>query len=261
MDEKEEKWQTAVTNIEPNDIQLRGYSIQDLMGEISFAEGIYLALKGELPGESEGKIMNAILVSSIDHGTTPPSAQSSITVASTGAPMNASVSAGVLAISNYHGGAIEEAMKAVGKALDKSGEDFEEKASKMIEDYKKSGKRVSGFGHRIHTEDPRAKKLFSLSEEEEIAGEGVAMAKAIEKALHKAVGKKLPVNVDGAIGAVLYDMDFNPRIANTFFMMSRMPGLVAHVDEEKSRYKPMRKINHLASEYDGPSKRKPEENR
>ena len=76
-------WSSAITEIGPNMIRLRGYPIEELMGRVSFAEAIYCALMGELPDEATGTILNAIFVSSIDHGTTPPSALSTVTVAST----------------------------------------------------------------------------------------------------------------------------------------------------------------------------------
>ncbi len=254
-----EKWKTAVTKIEPNNIQLRGYPIHELMGNITFAQGVYLALKGELPSENVGKIMDAILVSSIDHGVTPPSAQAALTVASTGSPINASVAAGILAISSFHGGAIEECMKMIQSMVELKKEknlSAEDAASEILAEMKKVKKRASGFGHRVHSEDPRSVRIFKMADELGVSGDFVEMAKAVEVALEKSLGKRLPINVDGAIAALLCEMDFSPSIANAFFMMSRLPGLVAHVAEEQTRYKPMRKISFADSEYDGPENRK-----
>ena len=101
-------WKTAISKIQPNQIRVRGYQLDQLMGRVSFAQMVYLLFKGELPSENTGKLVEAILVSSVDHGATPPSALSAITVASTGSPLNAAVAAGILAVSSYHGGAIEE---------------------------------------------------------------------------------------------------------------------------------------------------------
>jgi citrate synthase len=81
------------------------------------------------------------------------------------------------------------------------------------------------------------------------------MALALAKSLEQASGRKLPLNVDGAIAAVLAEMGFSPDIGNALFMMSRLPGLVAHIQEERQRQRPMRKIHPTAHEYDGPSER------
>jgi len=254
----EEKWKTAITEIKPNQIMLRGYPIAGLMGKISFAQAIYLALKGEFPAPEVGRLLDAIFVSSIDHGASPPSVLAARTVASTGAELNAAVAAGVLAINRFHGGAIEEGqrlfLEIARRAPDAAGESEAIKA--VLEEMKAKGRRASGYGHRIHTRDPRTAKLFALAEELHLAGRFVRIARGVEAALaEQAGGKPLPINVDGAIAALLCDLGIPPEIGNAFFIISRVPGLVAHVHEEKTRMKPMRKIDPEDFEYDGPPER------
>ena len=89
-------WKTAITNVQPNKIRLRGYAMDQLMGKISFSQAIYLVLKGELPSPEVGRLMDAIFVSSVDHGAGPPSVLAARTVASTGADLHAAIAAGVL---------------------------------------------------------------------------------------------------------------------------------------------------------------------
>ena len=84
-------WKTAITKIEPNKIVIRGYRLDQLMGKFTFPQLIYLLIKGELPTKNVGRILDAILVSCVDHGVTAPSAQAAITVASSGAPLNAAL--------------------------------------------------------------------------------------------------------------------------------------------------------------------------
>jgi citrate synthase len=251
-------WKTAVTKIEPNKIWIRGYRLDRLMGQVSFAQMVYLLLKGELPSPNMGRLIEAILVSSVDHGTTPPSALSAITVASTGATLNASVAAGILAISQFHGGAIEECMRILAEArkmMESNNMSPAEAAQETINQYKQAKKRLSGFGHRLHINDPRTKKLFDLAQEYGIAQDYVKLARAFETELEHSFGKKLPLNVDGAIATLLCEMKFDPILANAFFMIARIPGLVAHIYEEKVRYKPMRKIHPTDVIYDGPAER------
>ncbi len=257
---KEEIWKTAVTKVEPNKLLLRGYPIDELMGRITFAQGVFLAIKGELPTEAEAKMLDAILVSSVDHGVTPPSCLAARTLASTGTPLNAALAGGVLAISRHHGGAIEDSMSVLQEAVRRKGEmgkTQEEMASVIVKEYRDKNKRLPGFGHRIHTRDPRTTKLFQIASDLGIAGEYVGMAKAIGDAIEKSTGKSLPINVDGAIATLLCEMDFPTKLANAFFIMARIPGLVAHVYEEQTRMRPMRRINTADHEYDGPPERKP----
>jgi citrate synthase len=128
-------------------------------------------------------------------------------------------------------------------------------ATLLLREYKEKNKRFPGFGHRFHTKDPRTVKLFQIASDLGIAGEHVAMAKAIESAIAQESGKKLPINVDGAIAALLCEMKFPFELANAFFILARVPGLVAHVYEEQTRMKPMRHINSKDHEYDGSPER------
>ena len=149
-------WQSAITKIEPNKIRIRGYRLDQLMGRVGFAQMVYLLFKGEMPDEQTGKLIEAILVSSVDHGTSPPSALSAITVASTGATLNASLAAGILAISQFHGGAIEDCMRIINEtkaSMIDQNLSAEAAVQKTIRSYKEKKKRLSGFGHRLHTDD------------------------------------------------------------------------------------------------------------
>jgi citrate synthase len=254
----ENHWKTGITKVEPNKIMLRGYPMDRLMGKITFAEGFYLALKGELPDDKVGAMIDAILVSSIDHGATPPSVLTARTVASTGAPLASAVSAGILAISKLHGGAVEagmEQMLAVGRLADAEKISDEEAAARTVADAKKMKQRLSGFGHRIHTADPRSPRLLGMAGELGLAGRHTKIALLMEAKLAEASSRKLPLNVDGAIAAVLCDMGFEPSVGNAFFIMARVAGMVSHIQEERTRERPMRRIDPTDHEYDGPPER------
>ena len=253
----ESNWSTSITEIKPNEVLLRGYRIDELMGELTYGQAVYLLLKGELPNQEVGLLMDAILVCSIDHGASPPSALAARTSASTGAPMNAAVAAGLLSINRYHGGAIENCMVVIESGLErvaKTGRDISEVAEGLVGEYREAKKRIAGLGHRIHTADPRTLKLFSLAEEAGISGKGVSMLQGVQEAIARS-GKDLPINVDGAIAALLVDLDIPRAIANAFFMMARVPGLVAQVHEEQTRERPMRRIHPTDHSYDGPAAR------
>jgi citrate synthase len=248
-------WTSSITKVEPNKLSIRGYALDSLIGKTSYAQMVYLLLKGEIPSENVSKMVEAILVSSVDHGTTPPSVLSALTVASTGAPLNASVAAGILSISKFHGGAIEDCMHILKSAMDiqkEKGLSSADAAKEIIQKFKDENSRLSGFGHRLHTNDPRTHKLFTLAEELGIAGDFCNMAKTFVDQLKESTGKDLPLNVDGAIAALLCEMDFDPILANGLFMIARVPGLIAHIYEEKTRQKPMRKIHPTDVSYDGP---------
>ena len=249
-------WTTAITQIKPNEVRVRGYNIAELMGNVSFGAMVHLILRGDLPDENTGRLMDAIICAGIDHGATPPSALAARTVASTGANISAAVAAGIMCINQHHGGAMENCAKAMKDVLARvdDGDTMAEAAEGVLDEYKATKRRIAGFGHRIHTADPRTARLFELAEECGAFGRYCEAAKAVEKVFADR-GKPLPINVDGAIGAILADLGYEPEVMNGLFMIARCAGMVAHVREEQTRMKPMRKIDPVAHTYDGPAPR------
>src|SRR5438552_3035864 len=259
MNETDKKavWNTAITRVEPNKVAVRGYDIAELMERVSFGAAVYLILTGELPSPAVARLMDAILVSSIDHGATPPSALAARSVASTGATLSAAVAAGIMSINRHHGGAIEDCarqLKAIADRATRESISIEEAATRTLAHMRETGERMSGFGHRVHTKDPRTARLFELAREAGIDGAHMKAARAVEKSFAEAKNA-LPINVDGAIGAILADLGMNPAAFNGIFMIARTPGLIAHVIEEQTREKPMRRIDPVNHGYDGPAAR------
>jgi citrate synthase len=158
-------WQTSLTSITPDKILVRGYALDEMMGRLTFAEAVYLLLMGELPTPSIGKMFDAILVSSIDHGVMPPSTLAARNVATSGAPLKDSVAAGVLAFGPRHGGDIESCMRFLdgGLSLTRSGKSIQQAAEAIVSECVRSNEAPPGFGHRIHTRDPRAARLFQMA--------------------------------------------------------------------------------------------------
>src|SRR5438445_9713223 len=118
---------------------------------------------------------------------------------------------------------------------------MEEAAMRTLAEMREAGERMSGFGHRVHTKDPRTARVFELAREAGVDGAHMQAARALEKAFADAK-KSLPINVDGAIGAILADLGMNPATFNGIFMVARTPGLIAHVIEEQRRERPKRRI-------------------
>ena len=249
------RWTTKITKVEPNHLVTKGYRQEDLIGNIPYPSVVYLLLKGELPSKEHGKMMDAILTACIDHGVTPPSSMASRVVASGGVPLPTAVAAGVLSIGDAHGGAIEKGAKFLQEGIvrmKKEGKTIEEISKILVKKSQEQKKRILGFGHRVHTSDPRTKRLFSLADELNIASDHISLSKAIEKELEVQIGKKLPINVDGAIAAISSDMGFDWRFGKAFFLLGRVAGLTAHVYEEQTEQKPMRQMFTVECDYDGP---------
>ena len=234
------KWRTSITKVEPNRLTTRGYLQEDLIGNISFSEMIHLLIKGELPSKDEAKMLGAVLVSFCDHGVTPPSTQAARIMASTGSPLHACIAGGLLAFGKNHAGAIEHAMKILQEGVIKAENNINTVADEIVDYFIKNDKKVFGFGHRYHNEDPRAPKLIELARKYNCFGKHSELALAIESSLFEKKGIRM--NIDGANGAILSDMGFNWKIGSGIFMIGRLPGILTHINEEKTRESPFRKF-------------------
>jgi citryl-CoA lyase len=237
------KYRTAITTHKNGKPYVRGYNLTKLAGKTSFTASIYLVLKGELPDEKTEKMLDAILTISIDHGIEPASVVSARNIYSAGSPVQAAVAGGILAFGEFHGGAIEAAME---NFYGYGGKD----AQQLIVDLKAKDRRVAGFGHKLYDKDPRTERLIDLAKEYGFYGKFVQFAESLEGEFEKG-GKKLPLNIDGIIAAILCEMGFDARVGKGIFIIARAPGLVAHVVEEATREKPVRRLTEDEVEYDG----------
>ncbi len=251
---KEAQWKTGITHASDEKTLVRGYELTELIGRLSFSQAIYLILKGELPSETHAKMFDAIFVSCIDHGIAIPSTMNARIAASCGASFSSAVAAGLLCISEHHGGAIEQAAKVFQEGV-QQGKSIQEAAKDIVDVSVEKKQRLPGYGHKMYTEDPRAKRLVELAKDLILGGKHVELAIAIERELEHAKGKKLCLNIDGAIAAIVSDMGFDWRLGKAFFIIARVAGLCAHVHEEQTREKPYRRLPEEACVYDGPPSR------
>jgi len=249
-------WRTELSKVEPGKILIRGYRIEDLIQKCSFGEMVYLIFTGNLPNKNEGGMIEAILVSSVDHSFLAPSADATRFVASSGVPLQASVAAGILALGDIHGGVIEECAKILQEKLKEiPSPNYRNIAIEIVTEHRKAKKRIPGYGHPIHNPDPRAVKLLTIARELKISDRNVKLTEAITVAIKNIVGKDLPLNVDGAIAAVISDMGIDWRLGKGFFIISRSVGLIAHTFEQMTKEKPFKVVPWEEIEYFGSQER------
>ncbi len=248
-------WRTNISEVEPNRILVRGYDIESLIARGSFGDVVYLLFKGEWPQQGEGRLIEAVLVSSCDHSLTAPSADATRLVASCGVPLPSAVAAGLLAVGDYHGGAIEGCARTLVEGLPDREDDLAGAADRLVTSVRGKGERFLGYGHPLHQEDPRVPPLLKIAEELGLADRWVRFAREIERALKEQVGRSLPLNVDGAIAALLLEMGMDWRLGKAFFLISRAAGLSAHYLEQVTREPPFKAASPDEVVYDGPPPR------
>ncbi len=258
MEEEGSYWKTSITYVEKNKILVRGYRIEDLMENLSYGETFYLIFKGELPNRKWKKILDALLIAGCDHSLFCPSVAAARYVASGGVGLQNAIASGVNALGKYHGGAIEGAMKffyILKEEIKKEGR-MEEAVKEFVLKYLKKEGRVPGFGHKLHTDkDPRVLKLFQIAQECGLKGEYLEIARNVEEALAEIKGRKLPLNIDGAMAAVACELGFDWRMGRAIFVLSRGLGIAAHSYEEIVNGRPFKEVPLKQIRYVGPKER------
>jgi citrate synthase len=249
-------WRTGITDSDETNIFIHGYDVTSLMRQATFTDTIFLLHQGRLPSKEERALFDAILIGVSDHGPAAPSAAAARIVASGNRrSLESAVAAGVLAMGDAHGGAACDCMQMITDGVARAQREsisLQDVAIRTAADAKSERRRLPGMGHRVHTEDPRTRVLFEMARTCGVAGDGVAFMQAMEEAARLQI-RPLPVNIDGALSAILYDLGFLPPVGKLIFIIGRVAGVTAQVMEEHKREKPMRV--RIPVVYDGPPPR------
>lgn len=238
-----EWWRTSIIDMKPGEIRYRGYPIQELIGNVSFAQMIWLMTRGELPGEAQGRLLDAALMSAVDHGPQAPSIAIARMAATCGVGLNNAMASAVNVLGDVHGGAGEQAVEmyqAIATRIDAGALPADAVRAGLDEAIGKYGKFVSGFGHRFHPIDPRAPRLLELvdiaAKEGHVDGRYAAIARGVEIELAaRKNGRRIPMNIDGATAVIYAELGFPAPLARGLFCLSRSVGILAHAWEQTSQ--------------------------
>ncbi len=209
--------------------------VGELMGNVTFTEAMFAHILGRAPGKGEVKILDAVLVTLMEHGLTPSAIATRLTYHSAPEALQAAVAAGLLNVGSRFVGTMENAALLLRRLLDdESG--FEAAAQREITAYRARREPLPGFGHQLHKpDDPRTPRLFAIARaESEIAGTYIDAIERLSGIVDAMIGKHLTINATGAVAAVLMEIGVAPEIMRGFAVISRAAGLVAHISEEQS---------------------------
>jgi citrate synthase len=235
-------WRTDIIDITPGVVRVRGYPIEQLIGQISFPQMIWLMLRGELPSTGQAALLEAALVASVDHGPHAPSIAIARMAVSCGLPLNGAMASALNTLDDVHGGAGQQAVELF-HAIDeaRSGMPLAEAVAGQLDLFTAThGKFIPGFGHRFHPVDPRAPRLLSLVDAAAatgtIDGKFARIARSIEAELKARKGKMIPMNIDGATAVIYAELGFAPPLARGIFCLSRAVGILSHAWEQSGRF-------------------------
>ena len=230
---------TGLGKPELHRVLIRGHDLtKDLLGKITFSDMTYLMLVGRFPNDGERRMTDALLVILVEHGMVSSVVSARLTYATAPEAMQGAVAAALLGAGSVHLGSSEWCAKMLVKALppgDTTG-DLDTLALGVVDDYAKKKKKLSGIGHRTHPEgDPRADRLFEIAREAGVYGRYCELLQKIREAAESKHGRRLPVNVTGAIGAIALDMGLPWQLTKAFALIGRTLGAIAHIGEEIRR--------------------------
>jgi citrate synthase/citryl-CoA lyase len=229
------------------------------MRHLDFGGAMFVLCQQRLPSPAEAKLVNAVLVSVIDHGIVAPSAISRI-ISASGVPLQACAAAGILSIGDVHGGAGEQLARRLKEqvaAAREAGRSMAQHAREIVTAARAKKERIEGYGHPLHPEgDERVETLVALARELDLVGPHLELVLAIEDEIQRQSSRRIPLNVDGAMAAVLMDLGFDWRLTRMFVFVPRAAGISAHAVEESVRERGWRVVaKHEDIEYDGPAVR------
>jgi citrate synthase len=207
--------------------------VEELMGQVSFTEMILFHLTGRRPSAGETKVVDAVLVSLMEHGLTPSAIATRLVAHSSPEALQAAVAAGLLAVGSQFVGTTEDAAKLLEEIAVAPG-GMAQAASAIAQRHRAERRAMPGFGHHLHKpDDPRTPRLLDIARKEGVAGRHVEALQALAAAVDKAAGRHVTVNLTGAVAAVLTDLGLPSRCLRGIALISRAAGLVGHVKEEQ----------------------------
>jgi citrate synthase len=222
-------WSTA------DRIVVRGHDLVELLGKTSLGDFAFLELKGRVPTKQESVVFNAITVTLVEHGMTPSAIAARLTYFGAPEALQGAVAAGLLGMGDRFGGSAEDAAHMLQDALSqaKPDADLHALASRIVSDHKEQKRPIAGLGHPIHKPvDPRTAKLFEIAAENGLSGRFVELMRLVGEEASRILGRDLPVNATGAIGAIASELEIPWRVCRGLAVMARAIGLVAHLQEE-----------------------------
>jgi citrate synthase len=231
---------TAICTSDADSVTVRGKDlVGEIIGKMDFTSYFWFLVTGNQPNEDQAFFANAILCALAEHGLVPSVVAARMTYAAAPEALQGAVAAGLLGCGSVVLGSAEVAGKFYATCVADqraTGDDVHTVAVRNIERLRQTTKAIPGFGHPQHSGgDPRANLLLELADQRGVAGEHVAMMRALKAALPETIGRDLPVNVNGPIPAILLDLGWPLAALKGIGLLCRTAGLIGHLTEEVER--------------------------
>jgi citrate synthase len=225
---------TRIAGYDADQITVRGKDlVRELMGKVSFSEMMLLQLTGRAPSRKQATILDAVLVTIMEHGLVPSAIVTRLTYYGAPESVQGAIAAGLLGVGDRFAGTASECAAVLEPLAAASRIKRASLARKLVKDYRERGRPIPGFGHTVHrTVDPRVTRLLHIVKAAGAKGEYLRALSALEGAVHKVIGKNLVTNVSAAIAVALAEAGVPAKAVRGVVLTARCAGLAGHVYEE-----------------------------
>lgn len=228
------RMKTRIATSDATSITVRGLDlVEEVIGRYGFTEMLYFHLAGRFPSAAETRILDACLVTLMEHGITPSSLIARLVTDSVPNQMQVAVAAGLTVVGDVFVGTMEGCAAILARGIAEGG-DADDFCRRVVAEHRAAGRRLPGFGHPFHKpDDPRTPRLFAFARSQGVAGRHIALLERLNAALDAAAGRHQTINATGAVAALLLEIGLPADMFRGIALVSRCGGLLAHVQEER----------------------------
>jgi citrate synthase len=224
---------TRIATADAASITVRGRDlVNDLIGKHTFTEMFYFLVAGRMPDAAQTRVLDACLVTLMEHGFTPAALVARLMAESVPGDIQVSISAGLLAVGSVHAGTMDGCAALLAAGVNEA--DAEGWCKRIVAEHRQRKENVPGFGHALHKpDDPRTPSLLRVAKETGLDGRYVQLLLKLSTAIDAAAGRHITINATGAIAAMLLEIGIPPEVVRAIAVVSRSAGLVGHILEEQ----------------------------
>ena len=225
---------TSIAGYDADHVTVRGKDlVADLMGKVTFTELMLLQLTGKTPSPAQVAILDAVLVTIMEHGLVPSAIVTRLTHYGAPESVQGAIVAGLLGVGDRFAGTASECAQVLEKIVQAPADQNAAVATEIVKDYRTRKRPIPGFGHPVHRDvDPRSKRLTDIAKSAGGKGDYIAALETLEKAVATVIGKPIVTNVSAAIAAALCEAGVPSKAARGIVLTARCAGLAGHLLEE-----------------------------
>lgn len=212
--------------------------VNSVMGTVTFSEMVFVAMSGgRFPQPGERAVTDVLLTTFTDHGVTPSSLATQLTLLGAPESPQSAIAAGLCGAGSRYLGTLQTSASMLQQTMAELGDAvvpaLAAAARALVAERVAARQPIPGLGHPEHKNgDPRSPKLLALAREHGVAGPHCDLLMMVSEAFTEQTGKQLPLNAAGVAGAIVSDMGFEPECARGLAVVARAAGLLGAMMDE-----------------------------